>query len=116
MFQFKYARIDLRSLDAKKLKLLHDGIIDEFFDDTFGDHSQPPWDDVHRQMAMIFVIDYIEKLCEEVDKGIDYNTAVENYTGATIYIHHLMKDGDFRTEQERQDERLKGMKIKQEEE
>lgn len=105
VFLFVFGKLDLVSCDMRKLQALYDALFFEYMDDN-GMGPRPHEDPhSHRSMALMFIIDYFENITEEMKKGKDYDTVVEEYTGRTTYIHEEMKDGDFRTKEEIEEER-----------
>ena len=99
--EFVCGLTDLREVPMRRLQLIHDELFYVVNDRILpnqkeGDEMLP------HPMAMIFIMDYMEAISEEMEKGIEYWTAVGDYEGATRYDHTMtMWNGDFRTKEQR---------------
>ena len=111
---FVFGRLDLVSCDMGKLQAVHNAVVYEMLE---GDPHNP------YAMAAFFITDYLTNITEEMRNGKDYDTVVEEYSGATTYVHELMKNGDFRSEEEREleekqaqeEQQAQQVRVKQEE-
>ena len=110
--EFVCGMTDLRYVGQQKLQILHDELFYLVNDRVLARRDA---NDLPHPMAMIFIMDYVEAITKAMENGSEYWTAVADYEGATRYHHETMWKGDFRMRQQRQDDRLGGVKIKEEE-